>query len=37
MVMGDSAISETIRLMVRTAAGLLPGKNGKKGFFSFLR
>jgi pilus assembly protein CpaE len=37
MVMGDSAISETIRLMARTAAGLLPEKNGKKGFFSFLR
>jgi pilus assembly protein CpaE len=36
MVMGDSAISETIRLMARTAAGLLPEKNGKKGFFSFL-
>ncbi len=37
MVMVDSAISQTIRLMARTVAGLLPEKNGKKGFFSFLR
>ncbi len=37
MVMVDSAISQTIRLMAKTAAGLLPEKNGKKGFFSFLR
>jgi pilus assembly protein CpaE len=37
MVMIDSAISQTIRLMAKTAAGLLPEKNGKKGFFSFLR
>ncbi len=37
MVMSDSAISQTIRLMAKTAAGLLPEKNGKKGFFSFLR
>jgi pilus assembly protein CpaE len=37
MVMIDSAISQIIRLMAKTAAGLLPEKNGKKGFFSFLR
>lgn len=37
MVMIDSAISQTIRQMAKTAAGLLPAKNGKKGFFSFLR
>jgi len=37
MVMVDSAISEAIRQMAKTAAGLLPEKNGKKGFFSFLR
>jgi pilus assembly protein CpaE len=37
MVMVDSTISQTIRLMAKTAAGLLPEKNGKKGFFSFLR
>jgi pilus assembly protein CpaE len=37
MVMVDSAISQTIRLMAKTVAGLVPEKNGKKGFFSFLR
>ena len=37
MVMVDSAISQTIRLMAKTAAGLLREKNEKKGFFSFLR
>jgi len=37
MVMVDSTISQTIRQMAKTAAGLLPEKNGKKGFFSFLR
>ncbi len=37
MVMGDSAIAQSIRLMAKTAAGLLPEKNGKKGFFRFLR
>ncbi len=37
MLMVDSAISQTIRLMAKSAAGLLPEKNGKKGFFSFLR
>jgi pilus assembly protein CpaE len=37
MVMVDSTISQTIRLMAKTVAGLLPEKNGKKGFFSFLR
>ncbi len=37
MVMVDSAIAQSIRLMAKTAAGLLPEKNGKKGFFSFLR
>ena len=33
MVMIDSAISQTIRSMAKTTAGLLPEKNGKKGFF----
>ena len=33
----DSAISLRIRQMAKTAAGLVPEKNGKKGFFSFLR
>ena len=37
MVMVDSTISQTIRLMAKTVAGLVPEKNGKKGFFSFLR
>jgi pilus assembly protein CpaE len=37
MVMIDSAIAQTIRLMAKTAAGLLPEKDGKKGFFRFLR
>ena len=37
MVMVDSTISQTIRQMAKTAAGLVPEKNGKKGFFSFLR
>ena len=37
MVMVDSVISQTIREMAKAAAGLLPEKNGKKGFFSFLR
>jgi hypothetical protein len=37
MVMIDSSISQTIRQMAKTAAGLLPEKNGKKGFFRFLR
>jgi hypothetical protein len=37
MVMVDSAISQIIRQMAKTAAGLVPEKNGKKGFFSFLR
>jgi pilus assembly protein CpaE len=33
MVMIDSAISQTIRMMAKTCAGLLQEKNGKKGFF----
>lgn len=37
MVMVDSVISQAIREMAKAAAGLLPEKNGKKGFFSFLR
>jgi pilus assembly protein CpaE len=37
MVMGDSSVAQTIRQMAKTAAGLLPEKNGKKGFFRFLR
>ena len=37
MVMVDSAISQTIRQMAKSAAGLVPEKNEKKGFFSFLR
>ncbi len=37
MIMVDSAIAESIRWMAKAAAGLLPEKNGKKGFFSFLR
>ncbi len=37
MVMVDSPISQIIRQMAKTAAGLVPEKNGNKGFFSFLR
>ena len=37
MVMVDSAISQTIRKMAKSAAGLLAEKNEKRGFFSFLR
>ena len=37
MVMVDSAISQVIRQMARTAAGTVQGKDEKKGFFSFLR
>ncbi len=37
MVMIDSSISQIIRQMAKTAAGVLPEKNGKKGFFRFLR
>lgn len=37
LVMVDSAIANTIRLMAKTVAGLLPEKSDKKGFFSFLR
>ncbi len=37
MVMVDSAISQTIRQMAKSAGGLVPEKNEKKGFFSFLR
>ncbi len=37
MVMSESAIAQTIREMAKTAAGLTAEKNGKKGFFSFLR
>ena len=37
MVMTDSEISQAIRLMAKTAAGMLPEKNERKGFFSFLR
>ncbi len=37
MVMVDSPISQVVRQMAKTAAGLVPEKNGKKGFFSFLR
>ena len=33
----DSSVAQTIRQMAKTAAGLLTEKNGKKGFFSFLR
>lgn len=33
MVMIDSTISQTIRLMAKTAAGLLPEKSEKRGFF----
>jgi pilus assembly protein CpaE len=39
MVMVDSAISQAIRQMAKSAAGLVAEKNGngKRGFFSFLR
>ncbi len=37
MVMVDSTISQTIRSMAKSAAGLLTEKNEKRGFFSFLR
>lgn len=37
MILTESAISQTIRQMAKSAAGVLPEKNGKKGFFSFLR
>ena len=37
MLMTDSEISQTIRLMAKTAAGLLAEKSSKRGFFSFLR
>jgi pilus assembly protein CpaE len=37
LVMVDSAIANTIRLMAKTVAGLRPEKSDKKGFFSFLR
>jgi pilus assembly protein CpaE len=37
MVMTDSEISREIRLMAKTAAGLLAEKSSKRGFFSFLR
>jgi len=37
MVMVDSTISQTIRTMAKSAAGLLSEKNEKRGFFSFLR
>ncbi|MEI9970084.1 MAG: AAA family ATPase [Terracidiphilus sp.] len=37
LVMVDSDISREIRLMAKTAAGLLAEKSSKKGFFSFLR
>ena len=35
MVMVDSTISQTIRQMAKTAAGLLPEKNGKKASSAF--
>jgi pilus assembly protein CpaE len=37
MVMVDSTISQTIRTMAKSAAGLLSEKSEKRGFFSFLR
>jgi len=37
MVMIDSAIAQSIRMMARTAGGLLAEKDEKKGFFRFLR
>lgn len=38
MVLIDSAISQSIRQMAKMAAGLVPEeKNGKRGFFRFLR
>jgi len=37
MVMTDSEISREIRLMAKTAAGLISEKSSKRGFFSFLR
>jgi pilus assembly protein CpaE len=37
MVLVDSNISQTIRTMAKSVAGLLSEKNEKKGFFSFLR
>jgi pilus assembly protein CpaE len=37
MVMVDSNISQTIRTMAKSAAGLLAERNEKRGFFSFLR
>ncbi len=37
MVMVDSTISQTIRTMAKSAAGLLAERNEKRGFFSFLR
>jgi pilus assembly protein CpaE len=37
MVMVDSTISQTIRQMAKTAAGLLAEKSEKRSFFSFLR
>jgi len=37
MVMVDSTISQTIRTMAKSAAGLLYEKSEKRGFFSFLR
>ncbi len=37
MVMVDSTISQTIRQMAKSAAGLLAEKNEKRSFFSFLR
>jgi pilus assembly protein CpaE len=37
MVMVDSTISQNIRTMAKSAAGLLYEKNEKRGFFSFLR
>jgi pilus assembly protein CpaE len=37
MVMVDSTISQTIRQMAKTAAGLIAEKSEKRSFFSFLR
>lgn len=37
MVMIDSAISQSIRHMAKTLAGVVPEKTEKKGFFRFLR
>ncbi len=37
MVLVDSAIARSIRQMAKSAAGLVPQRNGKKGFLGFLR